>query len=86
MTLALIEAMDRLAHGTTFLNPAQTIQYTSTVKMFIDDASNVTGKFLQWLHLPPTAQEVLDLLTHDAQTWERLLWTSGGLLNLTKCL
>jgi hypothetical protein len=86
MTSALIEAMDRLAHGTTFLNPAQTIQYASTVKMFIDDASNLTAKFLKWLHQPPTAQEVTDLLAHDAQTWERLLWTSGGLLNLTKCL
>jgi hypothetical protein len=29
---------------------------------------------------------VKDLLQHDAQTRERLLWTSGGLLNLTKCL
>jgi hypothetical protein len=86
MTSALIEAMDRLAHGTTFLDPTQTIQYASTVKMYIDDASNATGKFLLWLHQPPTAQEVTDLLTHDAQTWERLLWTSGGLLNLTKCL
>jgi hypothetical protein len=86
MISALIEAMDRLAHVTTFLDPAQMIQYTSTVNIFIDDASNATGKFLQWLDQPPTAQEVTDLLTHDAQTWERLLWTSGGLLNLTKFL
>jgi hypothetical protein len=86
MTSALIEAMDRLAHGTTFLDPAQTIQYSSTVKMFIDDASNATGKFLRWLHQPPTAQDVTDMLRHDAQMWERLLWTSGSPLNLTKCL
>jgi hypothetical protein len=27
------------------------------------------------------------MLQHDSQTWERLLlWTSGGLLNLSKCL
>jgi hypothetical protein len=26
------------------------------------------------------------MLEHDSQTWERLLWTSGGLLNLSKCL
>jgi hypothetical protein len=25
------------------------------------------------------------MLRHDAQTWERFLWTSGGLLNLGKC-
>jgi hypothetical protein len=26
------------------------------------------------------------MIQHDAQTWERLLWTSGGLLKLEKCL
>jgi hypothetical protein len=25
------------------------------------------------------------MLRHDSQTWERLLWTLGGLLNLLKC-
>jgi hypothetical protein len=37
MTSALIEAMDRLAHGVTFLDPSQKILYASTVKMFIDN-------------------------------------------------
>jgi hypothetical protein len=35
---------------------------------------------------PQTALEVNHLLQHDAKTWECLLWTSGRLLNLTKCL
>jgi hypothetical protein len=26
------------------------------------------------------------MLKSDSQTWERLLWTSGGLFNLKKCL
>jgi hypothetical protein len=52
MTSILIEAMDKLAHGVTLLDPAQSIPYASTVKMFIDDASNATGKFLEWLHDP----------------------------------
>jgi hypothetical protein len=86
MTSALIEAMDRLSHGLTLFDPSQAHSHSSNVKMFIDDASNSTGKFLRWLHDPPTPLEVTDLLRHDAQTWERLLWTSGGLLNLTKCL
>jgi hypothetical protein len=30
--------------------------------------------------------DVVEMLQHDSQTWERLLWTSGGLLNLSKCL
>jgi hypothetical protein len=86
MTSVLIEAMYRFAHGVTLLDPAQRIPYASTVKMFMDDAYNATGRFLQWLYNPPTALEVMNLLQHDAQPWERLLWTSDGLLSLTKCL
>jgi hypothetical protein len=26
------------------------------------------------------------MLERNSQTWERLLWTSGGLLNLNKCM
>ena len=26
------------------------------------------------------------MIQHDAQTWKRLLWTSGGLLKFPKCL
>jgi hypothetical protein len=53
--------------------------------MFIDDASNCTNLFLDWLHVPPQLEEVVEMTRHDSQTWERFLWTSGGLLNLTKC-
>jgi hypothetical protein len=81
MTALLIEGMDQLFHGLTFCNPSQHHQYSTTVKMFIDDASNCTNDFLSWLHAPPAAATVTEMLQHDAQTWERLLWTSGGLLN-----
>jgi hypothetical protein len=86
MTSPLIEGMDRLSHGLIMYDPSQWLQHKSTVKMFIDDASNATGRFLAWLHEQPDATELCDMLQHDAQTWERLVWTSGGLLNLTKCL
>jgi hypothetical protein len=78
MTSALIKAMDRLAHGVTLLDPARQIPYASMVKMFIDDALNCKGKFMQWLHEPPNPKEVTTLLQHDAQTWERLLWTAAS--------
>jgi hypothetical protein len=54
MTSALIEAMDRLAHRLPLFDPTQQHAHSSNVKMFIDDASYLTGKFLQWLHEPPT--------------------------------
>jgi hypothetical protein len=54
MTSALIEAMDRLAHGYTLCDPSQRLQHASTVKMsVIDDASNASGSFLRWLHEAP---------------------------------
>ena len=53
--------------------------------MFVDDASNGTNRFLDWLHEPPSLAELVNMTTHDSQTWERFLWTSGGLLNLTRC-
>jgi hypothetical protein len=86
MTSPLIKGMDRLSSGLVVSDPAQWIQHQSTVKMFVDDASNATGRFLDWLHTQPDADELCAMLQHDAHTWERLLWTSGGLLNLTKCL
>jgi hypothetical protein len=36
--------------------------------------------------LPPTAESVVARLQKDAQVWERLLFNSGGLLKLKKCL
>jgi hypothetical protein len=86
MTSLLIEGMDRLCHGLTFSDPSQAHQYSTTTNMFIDDASNCTNAFLDWLYYPSELAEVVSMLQQDSQTWERLLWTSGGLLNLTKCL
>jgi hypothetical protein len=54
--------------------------------MFLHDASNCANAFLEWLHSPPDVATIVNMLQHDSQTWERLLWTSGGLLNLMKCL
>jgi hypothetical protein len=86
ITSPLIEGMDKLCHDISFTDPTQAIHYKSTVSMYINDASNATNSFLCWLHEPPTDSVVLSMLQHDAQTWERLLWTTGGLLNLLKCL
>jgi hypothetical protein len=54
--------------------------------MFVDDNTNYSNRFLPWLHKHPNPTAVWDMIQQDAQTWERLLWTSGGLLKLEKCL
>jgi hypothetical protein len=87
MTSLLIKGMDRLCHGLTFCHPSQEHQCKTMTNMFIDDASNCVHNFVaSWLHCPPDMSTVLGMLQHDSQTWERLLWTSGGMLSLTKCL
>jgi hypothetical protein len=37
-------------------------------------------------HEPPALEKIADMFCHDTPTWERLLWTSGGLLNPLKCV
>jgi hypothetical protein len=85
-TSPLLTSMDRLAHGISFTDPQQQLFYSACAKMFVDDNTNYSNKFLPWLHTPPEPTVVRDMIQHDAQTWERLLWTSGGLLKLPKCL
>jgi hypothetical protein len=86
MMSLLLEGMDRLGYGLTFSDSSQHLQYKMTSNMFIDDASNCTNDFIAWLHRQPDAVNVVAMLEHDSQTWEQLLWTSGRLLNLSKCL
>jgi hypothetical protein len=62
--------MDELCHGLTFCDPSQQQPYFTTVKKFIDDASNCTNDFLAWLHESPTTTTVAYMLQHDAQIWE----------------
>ena len=86
MCSPLLEAQEKLAHGITFYNPAQQQRYHLASAMFVDDQTSYTNNFLRWLHCDTDFTEVISYLRHDAQIWERLLWTSGGLLKLVKCL
>jgi hypothetical protein len=85
-TSVLLYAEDKLSNGVTFCDPAQTVHYINRAAMFIDDKMSAANKFVQWLHNQPDATTVVNLLQQDAQVWERLLFTSRGLLKLRKCL
>jgi hypothetical protein len=85
-TSVLLHALDRLADGVQFCDPSQTRAYLNRAAMFIDDNTSATNQFLRWLHSMPSPEVVVEGLRHDAQVWERLLFTSGGLLKLRKCI
>jgi hypothetical protein len=55
MTSVLIDGMPKLCHDLHFTDLSQALQYTATVKMFVDDASNYTNSFLEWLYMKPAA-------------------------------
>ena len=86
ITTPMLRIYDKLAHGLQFCDPTQQLEYVNKAKMFVDDTSKYMNNFKQWLQAPPTAEQVADLIQHDAQIWERCLWTTGGLLKLPKCL
>ena len=64
----------------------QQISYAIKCKMFVDDNTTSTKKFINWIHTKPDPIDIGKLLQFDTQTWEQYLWTSRGLLNLNKWL
>jgi hypothetical protein len=85
-TSILLQGLDKLARGIQFCDPSQSRSYINKAPMFIDDNTSATNRFRRWLHNRPTLADIVTHLQADAQVSERLLFTSGGLLKLRKCL
>jgi hypothetical protein len=81
----LFEAQDRLGTGLEFQNPTRTIQHTRHSDGFVDDTTGYHSKQPEWSKHTPSVSTVFNGLKKDSQVWEHLLWTSGGLLELSKC-
>jgi exonuclease III len=82
----LCVAMDRMVPGATFTDPFQLISQCRHSEGFVDDVTSVYNDFAKWINADPTVTEVVHGLEVQAQTWERLLFSSGGLLELQKCM
>jgi hypothetical protein len=83
----LFEAMNKLCTGAEFCNPRQTTSHQRTGDGFVDDVTNFYN-----FGLAPMLLQDFDFrdltagLQTEAQTWERLLYSTRGQLELTKCL
>ena len=86
ITTPLLMAMDRLANGAEYSSPDESFNYNVKAQMYVDDNTNYYNEFKRSLQNKIPNRELAEKLQHDAQTWERCLWTSGGLLKLEKCL
>jgi hypothetical protein len=84
-SLLFQQAQDILGHGVKFTCPHLKIKHSRHSDGYVDDTTMHRCDQLVWLANPPSRQERFVGLRQDSQIWERLLWLSGGLLEIPKC-
>jgi hypothetical protein len=83
----LFSAMYEHCHGVSFCDPVNELNHRRTSDRFVDDITHFFNMGLK--HSLQTTIQVSDIirgLEQEGQTRERLLWTTGGKLELSKCL
>jgi hypothetical protein len=82
----MFEAMDSLCQGAEFCDPTQAYSHQRTGDGFVDDVANVFNYGIA-AQLQSTYSEAMiaNGMQAEAQTWERLLYSTGGALELSKC-
>jgi hypothetical protein len=82
----LFEAMTQLCTGAEFCDPRQTASHQRVGDGFVDDVMNFYNFGLaEMIHRAHGPTELASGLQIEAQTWERLLCSTGGQLELSKC-
>jgi hypothetical protein len=77
----LFVCLDELARGAHFADPTRTWSYSQTCVAFVDDTNGMHTP----ANLDARPEVIAQGLQKDAQAWERLLWSAGGALELSKC-
>jgi hypothetical protein len=77
----LFKIIEKLAHGLVFVDPEQLETLKRILEGFVDD----TDVAINDHETPYSPQQMVEVLQADAQHWEKLLFTSGGKLELSKC-
>ena len=96
VSTAAMKILAKLHKGAEFTDPSGQRKTTRPIDGFVDDTTGCTNKFTMELlmfanerHDETKAYELLKTIVSDAQQlaqrWERLLWSTGGKLELTKC-
>jgi hypothetical protein len=84
----LFSAMYKHCHGASFCDPKNEIVYRRTSDGFVDDVTHFfKNKGLKYsLQTAVQAIVIIKGLETEGKTWERILWTTCGKLELSKCL
>jgi hypothetical protein len=80
----LFDCYESKAFGTTFKSPDWTVRLYQFCAGFVGNTASYVNKFLQ--NIPPTLEAMMAMLTHDLKLRSDFLRTSGGALELPKCL
>eukprot|EP00957_Ditylum_brightwellii_P116141 8859892-Ditylum_brightwellii.AAC.1 len=83
ISFTLADIYDDKAHSATFLSPDNQINALLTLLGIVDGMTNQVNEFF---NNEVTAQELAFKMDQDSTLWSTLLWLSGGLLELSKCL
>jgi hypothetical protein len=82
----MFKAMDALCHGAEFCDPTQAFSHQRTGDGFVDDVANVFNFGLAAMITAHYSEQMIAQgMQAEAQTWERLLHSTGGALELSKC-
>ena len=78
----LMECFEEAAHGAIYETPDRSEVVEMYMTGFVDDTNGRTNDFL---NDGAVIEELVRRSEKDAQMWCDLLWTSGGLLEYSKC-
>jgi hypothetical protein len=80
----LFDVHAEAGHGAQFTSPDKSMSVNLSMVGFVDDSTGHVNKFNDDVQPHPDA--LAEIMRLDAQLWSNLLWLSGGLLELPKCL
>jgi hypothetical protein len=84
LVVCLLSALSAIATvAMAFTDPWQDIFDKRNADAFVDDSANGVSDAHQ--EVPMSVTEIVGHLQNTAQTWERVLFSSGGSLNIPKC-
>jgi hypothetical protein len=73
-----------VGHGAGYSCPRGRLTTTNTTEAYVDNSTDFINDYLE--RVPWTDFEFCEELTDQSEEWEGLLSTSGGRLELPKCL
>ena len=79
----LCDIHQQISHGAKFVSPDGEEEVKITMVGFVDDCTGTCNDFQPQTQADTST--IASRMQHDAQTWNDLLWCTGGKLELPKC-